>query len=59
LGRDVRVVDIRGVEKHLIAELAEPIEKAIGAPLQGGQSHPQDPEAGMVHFFSLFMSFLY
>jgi hypothetical protein len=53
------VVDIRGVEKHLIAELAEPIEKAIGAPLQGGQSHPQDPEVGMIHFFSLFMSFLY
>jgi autonomous glycyl radical cofactor GrcA len=32
LGRDVRVVDVRGVQSHLIVELAEPIEQAVSAP---------------------------
>jgi hypothetical protein len=46
LGRDVRVVDVYEVHSDPRAELAEPTEQAIGAPLQGGRSCPQDPEAG-------------
>jgi hypothetical protein len=55
----VRVVDVRGVQSHLSAELAEPIEQAIGAPLRGGRSRLQDLEAGTIHYFSLSVSFLY
>jgi hypothetical protein len=33
LGRDVWVVDVRGVQGHLIVEPIEPIEQAISAPL--------------------------
>jgi hypothetical protein len=40
LGCDVRVVVIPGVQSHLRTELAEPIEKAVGAPLRGGRSCP-------------------
>jgi hypothetical protein len=36
LGHDVRVVVIPRVQSHLRAEPAEPIEKAIGAPLRSG-----------------------
>jgi hypothetical protein len=36
LGCDVRVVDVPGIQSHLRAELAEPTEQAVGAPLQGG-----------------------
>jgi hypothetical protein len=50
LGHDVRVVDVRGVQSHLSAELLEPIEPAVGAPLRGGRSRLQDPEAGMTCF---------
>jgi hypothetical protein len=49
----VRVVDIQGVQSHLIAEQAELIEQAIGAPLRGRRSRPQDPEVGMIQSFSL------
>jgi hypothetical protein len=59
LGRDVRVVVIPGVKSHLRIELAEPTEKAVGAPLWGGRSHPQDPEAGTIQSFCLLVSFLY
>jgi pectate lyase len=58
LGHDVQVVDIRGVQSHLSAKPIEPTEQAIGAPLWGGQSHPQDPEAGTILFLSFHM-FLY
>jgi hypothetical protein len=51
LGRDVQVVDVRGVQNHLIAESTEPTEQNIGAPLWDGWSRPQDPEAGTIHFF--------
>jgi hypothetical protein len=40
LGRDVRVVDVQGVQSHLIAEPVEPTEQAVGAPLRGGWSCP-------------------
>jgi hypothetical protein len=53
----VSVVDVRGVQSHLRAEPVEPIEKSIGAPLRGGQSCTQDPVAGMIHSFSLSVSF--
>jgi hypothetical protein len=56
---DVRVMDVRGVQSHLIAELVEPIEQAVSAPLQGRRSRPQDPEVGMIHSFSLSASFSY
>jgi hypothetical protein len=59
LGHDVRVVDVRGVQSHLIAEPAEPTEQAIGAPLLGGWSRLQDPEAATMHSFSLSIRFLY
>jgi hypothetical protein len=59
LGRDVRVVDIRGVQSHLSEEPAEPTEQAISAPLRGERSRQQDPEAGTIHSFSVFISFLY
>jgi hypothetical protein len=59
LGRDVRVVDVHRVQSHLKAELAEPIEQVVGAPLQGGQLRSQDLEAGMIHSFSLSLSFSY
>jgi hypothetical protein len=59
LGRDVRVVDVRGVQSHLSAEPAEPTEQAVDAPLRGGRSRPLDPEAGTIHSFSLSVSFLY
>jgi hypothetical protein len=59
LGRDVRVVDVRGVQSHLSAEPVEPTEQVISAPLRGGRSRPQDLEAGMIHSFSLFVSFSY
>jgi hypothetical protein len=49
---DVRVMDVRGVQSHLIAELVEPIEQAVSAPLQGRRSRPQDPEVGMIHSLS-------
>jgi hypothetical protein len=57
LGRDVRVVDIRGVQIHLRAELLGLIEQAIGAPLWAGRSRSQDLEADTIHSFSLFISF--
>jgi hypothetical protein len=38
-------------------EPAESTDQAIGAPLRGGRSHPQDPKAGMIHSFSLFVRF--
>jgi hypothetical protein len=55
----VLVVDVRGVQSHLSAELTEPTEQAAGAPLWGGRSCPQDPETGMVYSFSLSVSFSY
>jgi hypothetical protein len=58
LGRDVWVVDIQGVQSHLSAEQAEPIEQVIGAPLRGGQSRPQDPEAGTILFLSFHKFFV-
>jgi hypothetical protein len=48
LGRDVWVVDVRGVQSHLRAEPDESIEQVIGPPLQGRWSCPQDPEADMI-----------
>jgi hypothetical protein len=59
MGRDVRVVDIYGVQSHLIAELADPTEQTIGAPLRGGWSRLQDPEAGMIQSCSLLICFSY
>jgi hypothetical protein len=59
LGRDVRVVDVRGVQSHLREELKESIEQGVGAPLQGGKSCLQDPKVGTIHSFSLFISFSY
>jgi hypothetical protein len=59
LGCDVRVVDVRGVQSHLIAESPELTEQAVGAPLRGGRSCRQEPEAGTIHSFSLFVSFSY
>jgi hypothetical protein len=50
------VVDARGVQSHLRAESAEPTKQAVGVPLWGGQSHLQDPEAGMIHTHSLSLS---
>jgi hypothetical protein len=35
------------------------MEQAIGAPLRGGRSCPQDPEVGTTQSFSLLISFLY
>jgi hypothetical protein len=55
LGRDVRVVDIHGLQSHLRAEQAELTGQAVGAALQGGRSRSQDPEAGTIHSFSLFV----
>jgi hypothetical protein len=55
----VQVVNVRRVQSHLIAEPTEPIEQAVGAPLQGERSHPQDTEAGMIQSFSLPVSFSY
>jgi hypothetical protein len=51
------VVDIRGVQSHLITELVEPTEQAIDAPLWGERSCLQDPEAGTIHSFSLSIFF--
>jgi hypothetical protein len=59
LGRDVRVMIIIGVQSHLRAEMAEPIEQEVGAPLRGGRSRPQDLEASMIQSFSFFISFSY
>jgi hypothetical protein len=59
LGRDVRVMDVRGVQSHLNVEPVEPTEQAVGTPLRGRWSRPQDPEGGMIHYFSLSVSFLY
>jgi hypothetical protein len=59
LGRDVRVVDVQGVQSHLRAEPEEPTKQVIGALLLGGRSCPQDPEAGMIHYFSLSVNFSY
>jgi hypothetical protein len=59
LGRDVRVVGIHRVQSPLRVESAQPTEQGISAPLWGGWSRPQDPEAGMIHSFSLSVSFLY
>jgi hypothetical protein len=59
LGRDVRVVDVRGVQSHLRAELVDPIEQAISAPLRDGRLCPQDPEAGTIHSFSISVDFSY
>jgi hypothetical protein len=53
----VRVVDVRGVQSHLRAEPAQLTEQGVGAPLRGRQSHLQEPEAGMIHSFSLFVCF--
>jgi hypothetical protein len=58
LGRDVRVVDVRGVQNHLIMELVEPTEQAIGAPLWCGRSRPQDPEGSTIHTLSFSYVFL-
>jgi hypothetical protein len=59
LEHDVQVVDIHGVQSHLRAEPAELTEKGVGAPLWGGRSRLQDLEAGMIHSFSLPVSFSY
>jgi hypothetical protein len=53
----MRVVDVCRVQNHLRAELAEPTEQVLGAPLWGRQSRPQDLEADTIHSFSLFISF--
>jgi hypothetical protein len=58
LGHDVRVVGVCGVQNHLKAEPAQPTEQGVGAPLRGGQSHPQKPEAGTIQSFSLSVGFL-
>jgi hypothetical protein len=57
LGCDVRVVVVPRVQSHLRAELAEPTEQEVGAPLQGGRSCSQDLEAGMIQSFSFLVSF--
>jgi hypothetical protein len=36
LGRDVRVMDVRGVQSHLRAEPAQLTEQGVSAPLWGG-----------------------
>jgi hypothetical protein len=59
LRRDVRVVGVRGVQSHLRAEMAHPTEQDVSAALRDGLSRPQDLEAGMIHSFSLSVSFLY
>jgi hypothetical protein len=48
LGRDVRVVAVRGVQSPLRAEPAQPTEQSISAPLWDVRSRPQDPLAGMI-----------
>jgi hypothetical protein len=53
----VRVVGVCGVQSHLRAEPTQPTEQGVGAPLRGGQSRPQEPEAGTIHSFSLSVSF--
>jgi hypothetical protein len=57
LGRDVRVVVVPGVQSHLRVEPAQPTEQEVSAPLQGGRSRPQDPEAGTIQYFSLLINF--
>jgi hypothetical protein len=59
LRRDVRVVGVHGVQSHLKVEPAQPTEQGFDAPLQGRWSRPQDPEAGTIHSFFLFISFTY
>jgi hypothetical protein len=59
LGHNVLVVGIRGVQSHLRAEPVQPTEQGVDAPLRGRQSRLQDPEAGMIHSFSLSVFFLY
>jgi hypothetical protein len=51
----MRVVDVRGVQNHLIME---PTEQAISVPLRGGRSHPQDPETGTILFLSFYKFFV-
>jgi hypothetical protein len=55
----VRVVTVHGVQSPLKVEPVQLIEQGVGAPLWGGRSCPQDPKAGMIHSFSLSVSFLY
>jgi hypothetical protein len=52
LGRDVRVVGVRGVQSPLKAEPTQPTEQGVGAPLWGGQSRLQ-------HSFFHFIIFSY
>jgi hypothetical protein len=59
LGRDVREVDVQGVQSHLSVELAESTEQAVGASLRGGQSRLQDLEEDTIQSFSIPVSFLY
>jgi hypothetical protein len=60
LRRDVRLrPSQRGVQSHLRAELTQLTEEGVIAPLWGGRSRPQDPEAAMIHYFSLSISFSY
>jgi hypothetical protein len=44
----VRLVGVQGLKRLLSAEPVEQAEQAIGAPLQHGQTHAQDPEDGMI-----------
>jgi hypothetical protein len=53
------VVGVRGVQSHIRDKLAQLIEQGVGAPLRGGRSCPQDPEAGTIHSFSLSIGFSY
>jgi hypothetical protein len=39
--------------------LIELTEQAVVAPLRGGRSRPQDPDAGTMHSYSLCISFSY
>jgi hypothetical protein len=55
----MRVVGVHRVQSPLIAELTQPMEEGIGAPLWHGWSHPQDLEAGMIYSFSVSISFSY
>jgi hypothetical protein len=57
LGRDVRVVGIYGVQSQIRAEPAQLIEQGGGSPLQSEWSHPEDPEASIIHPFSIFHKF--
>jgi hypothetical protein len=59
LGHDVRVVGVHGVQSPLKAELAQPTEQGVGAPLWHRRSRLQDPKDDMIYSSSLSICFSY